>query len=190
MVLTQYKSINWIEYIALFDQILHDNSPSGVYENEEYLNYVKLNKSRMERWMKSIEIPQTTVDKFNLITSPQRWILLTEPWCGDAAHNTPVLYKLSQLNPLITFEIVLRDENLEFMDGYLTNGARAIPKLIVRDSQNSDLFTWGARPKSAQSLVLGLKDAQEPMEKIKIELQKWYNTNRGQDVIQEITDLI
>ena len=37
---------------------------------------------------------------------------------------------MAELNPAITLRIVLRDQQPELMNEYLTNGAQAIPKLI------------------------------------------------------------
>ena len=58
------------------------------------------------------------------------WLILTEAWCGDAAQNIPTIEKIARENDRIKTLYLLRDENLELMDKYLTGGARAIPKLI------------------------------------------------------------
>ena len=84
--------------------------------------------------------------------------MITESWCGDSAQNLPVIAKLAQLNSNIDFKIVLRDSNLEFMDLHLTNTSRAIPKLVVFDENNNELFQWGPRPVEAQNLFSRLKN--------------------------------
>ena len=43
------------------------------------------------------------------------------------------------------------------MDLFLTNGARAIPKLIVLDKDNNLLDTWGPRPAVATKMVADYK---------------------------------
>ena len=45
------------------------------------------------------------------------------------------------------------------MDQHLTNGSRAIPKLIVFDKNDNELFSWGPRPAEAQNLFARLKNA-------------------------------
>lgn len=189
MVLT-YSKLTWEEYNALFDFILKGKSDNEMYKNEEYLNYVKLNKSRMNRWIKSLTITDSLEKKVQAISSAQKWILITEPWCGDAAHNVPFIYKLAQLNPLISIEFVLRDKNTEFMDNYLTNGGRSIPKLIVRDTNDHDLFTWGPRPVQAQELLARLKAENADLPTVMNELQQWYNSDKGQLLMQEIESLL
>ncbi len=151
---------------------------------------LKLNLQRTSRLDKTFEPESETRELFSQINNPQQWIVLTETWCGDSAQIVPVIAKLAQLNSKIDLKILLRDSNPDFMDLYLTNGGRAIPKLIVYDGNNEELFTWGPRPVAARDLFLKLKS--EGMEKNEInkELHLWYGKNRGKEVEKEITDQI
>src|SRR5215210_566608 len=102
--------------------------------------------------MKTIdETIQVVPEIESLITSvqqPQTWIVLTEGWCRDAAQIVPVLHALAKLNSNIELRLLLRDDNLDLMDQYLTNGkSRSIPRLIAVDSDvKEELFNWGASP--------------------------------------------
>ena len=98
--------------------------------------------SRME---KTIQVLPEVKDRMIAITRPQTWLILTEGWCGDAAHSLPVMKALADLNPIIRIRILLRDENPELMDRYLTNGvSRSIPKLIAVDpASGTELFHPG-----------------------------------------------
>lgn len=151
---------------------------------------LKLNLQRTSRLDKTFEPESETRELFSQINNPQQWIVLTETWCGDSAQIVPVIAKLAQLNSKIDLKILLRDSNPDYMDLYLTNGGRAIPKLIVYDGNNEELFTWGPRPGAARDLFLKLKS--EGMEKNEInkELHLWYGKNRGKEVEKEITDQI
>ena len=40
----------------------------------------------------------------------------------------PVIEKIAAESEFVTTRYLLRDENLELMDGFLTDGGRAIPK--------------------------------------------------------------
>jgi hypothetical protein len=54
---------------------------------------------------------------------------------------------MSHYTPNISLEIILRDENPEIMNQFLTNGNRSIPILICySESQNRILGHWGPRP--------------------------------------------
>ena len=64
---------------------------------------------------------------------------------------------MAEVNSNINLQLVLRDENLELMDLFLTNGGRSIPKLIALDKDLNILFTWGPRPQTATNMVLDYK---------------------------------
>jgi hypothetical protein len=72
----------------------------------------------------------------------------------------------------------------------LTNGARAIPKLIVLDENDNELFIWGPRPVAAQNLFSKLKDEGRNKSDIYNELHLWYGRNRGKEVELEMIELM
>ncbi|GAA4915237.1 thioredoxin family protein [Mucilaginibacter defluvii] len=174
------------QYHALFGRILSDPSLSHPYDNEAYLEYTKLNSSRMRRRDKQLSLDKHLMTLLQRLELPQHWIIITEPWCGDAAHILPFLIRMTTQNPLITYDIQLRDSSPFLIDSYLTEGAKSIPKLIVRNMAGEDLFNWGPRPKPAQKLLKSLTVASvDP----KIALQNWYNQNKGVSINVEITQL-
>ena len=95
-------------------------------------------------------------------------------------------------NDLIDLRIVLRDENSELMDGFLTNGSRSIPKLIlVNPEDNTVLGSWGPRPAGATQLVKDYKAKYGVInQEAKTELQKWYLHDKGIRTMLEIADLL
>jgi len=150
----------------------------------------RLNYQRSTRLEKTFTPEEETNQIFSPIDKPQTWIVITEPWCGDSAQNLPVIAKLAQLNDNINLKIVLRDSNPDFMNLYLTNGARSIPKLIVFDDYEKELFRWGPRPKAAQKLYDDLNNYGLEKPSINKELHLWYGRNFGKEVEKEIADLI
>ena len=158
--------------------------------DKSFYDYRKLNYQRSTRLEKTFVPTNETKQVFDKINQTQKWIVITETWCGDSAQNLPVIAKLAQLNDNIDFKIVLRDSNLEFMDLYLTNGSRAIPKLIVYDENDNELFSWGPRPVEAQNLFSRLKNDGIPKPDINKELHLWYGRNRGKEVELELRQLI
>ena len=85
------------------------------------------------------------------IETPQLWMVLTEPWCGDSAYNLPVVAEAAACTDAVTLRILPRDENLDIMDQYLTEGGRSIPKLVAFGLDGQELFTWGPRPAPLQA---------------------------------------
>lgn len=178
------------DYIQLIETLLADNKTTGENHSEAMIHYTKMNLKRLERWLSKGELSEDTKATMAKITQKQHWIVLTEAWCGDAAHSLGFIHKMAELNPNVTLEWKLRDENLGLMDDYLTNGGRSIPKLIVRDENGNDLFDWGPRPKHIQKQYLELRAQGTPYENISIELQKLYNKDKGITIQQEITSKI
>ena len=84
------------------------------------------------------------------IESPQTWMVLTEPWCGDSAFLLPVIAEAATLSDAIPLRILLRDDHLDIMDQHLTGGSRSIPKLVAFRNDGTELFTWGPRPDGAR----------------------------------------
>lgn len=180
------------KYSTYFETII--NTPieqqNAPYDNADYLGYTKLNWSRMNRWLKTGELTEEFRNSIQQIYKPQQWIVITEPWCGDAAHITPFLELAGRENPMISVSYELRDSAPFRIENYLTNGTQSIPKLIIKNSNGKDLGTWGPRPKNCQDLFDRLKAEKADFEKMKVELQQWYNSNKGLDIQNELSVLI
>ena len=81
---------------------------------------------------------------------------------------------------MINLNIILRDENPTIMNKYLTNGKSSIPKLIVKNSAQQELFRWGPRPNKIQKKVEIFKKSHPKMDKNEFnkELHLWYAKNK------------
>jgi len=178
--------MNYAEYKQLFDEILVGPVPTHPYGDEVYLNYTRLNRSRMKRWDKQLKLDENLISRIKQIVSPQHWIIITEPWCGDAAHIIPFLIQLAAQNNFITYDIKLRGSEPFLIENYLTNGAKSIPKLIVPNENGKDVFIWGPRPEGAQELLDKMKAVHAEYETTKIALQNWYNNDRGISLCREL----
>jgi hypothetical protein len=180
--------MNFAAYLTYFEEIL--KNPVAPYDNLDYYNYAKLNWSRTSRWLKTGIISDQLKETIASIKEPQLWTIITEPWCGDASHVVPFLQLAAEINPLISIVYQLRDSEPFLINQYLTNGGKSIPKLIMRNNANEDLVTWGPRPASCQIIYDELKAKNADFEEIKIELQKWYNHDRGTEIMKELALLI
>ena len=145
----------------------------------------------MKRLDKTTKISDETAQEIQKLATPQTWLVLTEGWCGDAAQNLPVIYKMAELNKNINLKLVLRDENLALMDLFLTNGGRSIPKLIALDADNNVIDTWGPRPKVATKMVADYKEKHGSLDpQFKEYLQVWYNKDKGLSTQEDFVSLI
>lgn len=179
------------DYNNLFNEKIDAIVPQDLSpELAEQLNNTKLNFQRMNRINKTYKVNENLAKVVEEIDKPQLWMILTELWCGDSAQNIPYIAQIAKQNPLIDLRILLRDENPDIMDRYLTNGTRGIPKIVAFDVDGNEIFQWGPRPKEAQELVLKAKQEGKPKKEFIELLHKWYAFNKGKNIEEEFLDLI
>ena len=186
------NSMTYEEYLDLLDEKILLNSSTGAEQNDMLSEYTKINRVRMKRLDKTQQILPELHAAVARISAKQKWIVLTESWCGDAAQNIPVLQKLAQINANIDLRLVLRDDNDELMQKYLTNGGKSIPKLIaVSEDLKTELFTWGPRPANAQVEVLKLLEENGGFNDfVKEGIQIWYNNDKGISMQNELLEIL
>ncbi|WP_047549994.1 thioredoxin family protein [Psychroserpens sp. Hel_I_66] len=184
-------SLSYDEYREMVKSLVQENSTTGHQKTEDLVNYTMLNDRRMKRWDKTVKISEEIKTKFSNFYGNVTWLVITESWCGDAAHVIPVLHKLAELSEGINLRLVLRDANDELMDQFLTNGGRAIAKLIMIDSTTKEVLgTFGPRPSEATKLVENYKQKHGKITpEFKEDLQIWYNKDKGQNIIEDIIKL-
>lgn len=180
-------------YMALTTQLVAEGRTTGPNQSADYVHYTELNLKRMQRLVKTTEIQPELAALVQGLPGPQTWVVLTEPWCGDAAQNVPVIALAAALNPEIDLRLVLRDDNLDLMDQHLTNGGRSIPKLIILDPRtDAVLGTWGPRPQGAQDMVMAYKhlEVKPPYSEFVVEVQKWYTQDKTLSCQHELATLL
>ena len=186
------NSISYTEYRQLVEQLVSEESTTGELISDDLINYTKLNDRRMRRWDKTVKVSSEHETMIKSFDKPTTWLVITESWCGDAAHVVPVINKVAELNPNIELRLVLRDENPELMEAFLTNGGRSIPKLIMIDkTTNLVSNTFGPRPSVATQMVTDYKTENGSLTpEFKKALQLWYNQNKGQNIIEDLASLL
>jgi hypothetical protein len=185
------KSMTYAEYLKLIDDLLAEGKTTGPNQSETMLGYARLNRQRMSRLNKTVSINEELRKKMRNNQRKMIWLTLTEGWCGDAAQNIPVIEKIAAESPFIETRYVLRDENPELMDKYLTLNARSIPKLIALDARNlEEIGTWGPRPQAAMNYFLEMRRSGMEKAQMMENLQKWYNADKNRALQDEFLWLI
>jgi hypothetical protein len=121
---------------------------------EAYIESMKVNKDEMLSIYEGFDLNENEKSQLEKLGAGKiRAIVLTEDWCGDAMINNAVLMKIAE-NSGISLSFVLRDQNLELMDQYLTNGtSRAIPIFVFIDEEGNEIGVWGPRAPKIQAMV-------------------------------------
>ena len=185
------RGMYYDEYRRLIDAFLMVGKSTAKRESESLVEYSKLNVVRMNRLDKTTEIIPELQERISEISAPQTWLVLTEGWCGDAAQIVPVFNKIAELNSNIQLKLLLRDEHLELMNKYLTNGkSQSIPKLVVLDEHNNELFNWGPRPQALQELFYHMKANALNNDSIKEEIHKWYAKDKTVSIQRDLLALL
>lgn len=184
-------AMDYEDYRLMVSKLALEGKSTGLMQNEELGNYTRLNDQRMKRLDKTLKIDADSELKIQKINKKTTWLVLTESWCGDAAQTLPVMNKIASLNSNISLKLVLRDENLELMEQFLSNGAMAIPKLISIDNATGKVNgEWGSRPSKAIKMVQDYKSKHGKLSpEFKQDLQLWYNKDKGQNTVSDLLSL-
>ncbi len=186
------KSISYAQYRDEVADFVINDFTSGKEKTEALIEYTKLNDKRMKRWDKTLNVSDAIVKRLSNLKENVTWLVLTESWCGDAAHIIPVIHKIAELSDNINLRLVYRDENEALMNEFLTNGGKSIPKLIMIDNKSGDVLdTFGPRPSAATQLVNDYKETHGTLTpEFKETLQHWYNTDKGQSTMSDLIKLL
>lgn len=186
------EAYDYAGYRQMIDDLLAEGKTTGTKQSEDLTNYTKMNVQRMSRWDKTALLSEDLKQALAQVKQEVIWLILTEGWCGDAAQNIPILVKMAEAQPKITPLFILRDENPDIMNAYLTNGGQAIPKLVCLNADTlEEIFTWGPRPADAQAMVMAYKaNPTEDFASFAQKIHKWYADNKNQQIQEEFLPLI
>lgn len=190
-VTSKYK-FSYNQFINWVRQLVNNKATSGNNQSDTLIDFTALNLKRMERIEKTITLNNELLNALKA-TQKQKWIVITEAWCGDSAQILPIIGLMAQAsNNNIELEIILRDENPEWINNYLTNGSKSIPKLISRNIDNEDIFVWGPRPAEAQKIVVNWKEGTNGKNwyEMETELHGWYAKDKAKSIMFEIFNLL
>ena len=185
-------SFSYQEYRDFVTDLAKEDKTTGHEQREDLIHYTQLNEARLHRLDKTIQVVDEVKTVLQNLSKEYTWLVISEGWCGDAAQILPVINKMAEVSDKIDLRIVLRDDNENLMNLFLTNGTKSIPKLIIIDkATNKVINDFGPRPKGAKQLILDYKAAHGIVdETAKIELQKWYLQDKGISTQKEIIELL
>lgn len=155
-------------------------------------DYAVSNLERVKYLEDNIVLNSNLISVLNKNKTQLIFVVLAEGWCGDAGQNLTILEKIeNESNQKIELKLLLRDDNLEIMDQYLTNGGRSIPIVIGLDKNTlKEIFVWGPRPKEAQVLMEKLKTENASLEEKIKQLVQWYENDNTTSLQREFEDIL
>ncbi len=180
------------DYSKMVADLLEKKTTTNGDDSPEILGYTKMNIQRSSRWDKRGKLTEETVKALEAVQNKMIWLVISEGWCGDAAQSVPFIAKMAEASENIELKIILRDQNLEVMDEFLTNGSRSIPKVVALDAETLEIKgSWGPRPTEAQEMYMS--DREKPdfsHEEAAEKLHLWYAKDKGQSIQSEFVQLL
>ena len=152
-----------------------------------FLNYNWERQARVHDEYTPSDDLRAAVDRLD---ESQLWMVLTEPWCGDSAFLLPVIAEAAALTDHVTLRILLRDDNLDVMDQYLTDGSRSIPKLVAFAEEGTERFMWGPRPDGPRKRFAELKEEYDDKMQVIEELVAYYEDGAWREADAELAEAI
>lgn len=184
---------NYLDFFNWTAELSANHQTSGDDQTEEHKEFTQLNYKRMEKWNKIFHVSDEMKNTLSSLKTKQHWVVITETWCGDSAQNLPILAKIAEASGgNIQLKILMRDKNPEWMNRYLTNGAKSVPKLIAFDEHENELFVWGPRPEAGMVITRHWQANKDSItkEQFHLDLHTFYAHNKGLAVQSEIVDLL
>lgn len=187
------SALTYKEYHELIENLIDGGRTTGNSQNIRLVEFTKLNVQRMNRIDKTFHLSDEYLKELNAIGRPLNLLLIVEAWCGDCAQITPIINKITQASASkLELKIVLRDTHTKLIEAYATNGAKAIPKLLVMDKESTVICSWGPRPVPAQNMMLRWKNNRTIIssEEFEKNLHLWYAKDKGATITHEILNLL
>ena len=134
---------------------------------DQYIEGMKVNREEMLRIHEQFQLTEEQRSfAAKLADKNLRVIVLTADWCGDAMLCIPILMRIAEVGKM-ELRFLIRDDNLELMDQYLTNGkSRSIPIFIFIDEEGTEQAVWGPRAPEVQQFIENLRSTL-PQKKIR-----------------------
>lgn len=188
------SALSYAEYRELVDNLIAGGKTTGSNQSDKLLEFTKLNVQRMNRLDKTVQLSSDAINKFKSQSHPMNMLLIGDAWCGDCAQIIPVINKIAENSEdKYNLKIISRDTYPGLIDKFHSNGAKAIPKVLILCNETSELFcTWGPRPTPAQEIMLNWKRNKDTIswEDFEKELHLWYTRDKGQSIINEFNQLM
>ncbi len=185
-----HAALTYAAYMDLMAAQAAGEPLDGDLEDAERHEYIKLNLHRSERIARTWQPSDELLTLLETITSPEQWLVLTEPWCGDSAQCLPCIALMARHQQNIDLHVLLRDTNLDIMDQFLTDGKRSIPVVAMFGTAAELVGRWGPRPAEAQAVFEAAR--REGLEKPQIleRLHLWYGRDRGKAIDAEFCAML
>lgn len=107
----------------------------------EYIERLDKHKDAFHHIQSTFKVPSEDIASFENVKDTRALILAAE-WCGHCMLDIAIFLHIADKANIPT-RFLIRDDNLELMDRYLTNEKRYIPIMIFIDANGNEVGKWG-----------------------------------------------
>jgi hypothetical protein len=184
------NAMSYQEFFNMVDTMAEEGGTTGEMI-EGHVTATKMNAHRMKRVEKTTILDEEMSAKLKGYGPGLKFLTIAESWCGDAGQNVPSMAVMSRACNCVDIRVIMRDEHLDIMDQFLTNGGRSIPIMLLLDADYNVLGKWGPRPRVIQERVMKNKETQEfTGSEMNTEIQRWYAKDKGLSLQTEIIEML
>ena len=191
MTLLDYinKGYNFEDYLEKIEDQLEEQIELD--DPKELVPLFAMNLKQSREIRKNFRYNPGMEKKAKSYNADLKFLIISEGWCEDAAQIVPIVDRLAETIG-IECKIVFRDENLELMEEYHTDGSLSVPIVIGVTPEGEEAFRFGPRPAKAMEFTNRFKKDPDKYSKDDFyeDLDRYYLENHGQDIITEILELI
>lgn len=182
-------AMSYSAYIDLLDKLVKEGKTTGPNQSEAMAHHTKMAAQRIHKWEKIFKLSDEQQQNIAGKHKDTGWLMIVEAWCGDVGQNLAPIKRIADAAG-IELRLILRDDNLDLMDKFLTNGGRSIPKLVALNLNDFEpKWEWGPRPTELQNWYLDKKSAGDfSYEKVSEEMHLWYAKNRHKELVAEFAE--
>jgi hypothetical protein len=118
-------------------------------------------------------------------------LVISEVSCSDSTALLSVLKRYLE-GEKVEFRFALRSENPDLMQAFLTNGARAVPIIIILDEQGYYMDRFGPRPKTAQDIFetyrQDINEGRIERKEVSKKIRNFYARDRGNAILKDFSE--
>jgi hypothetical protein len=155
-------------------------------EGRLYRHYSRYNWERMGRVEAAYKPSDSLLEALPDASEALTWLVITENWCADAAYSLPVVRAAAEAQGNSDLRFLLRDDNLDVMERYLTGTSRSIPIVAIFSAQGEELLRWGPKPDALAKHRTTLKAEGADGRAISAATIGWYEDEGWLEIEQEL----
>ncbi|MDA0752464.1 MAG: thioredoxin family protein [Verrucomicrobia bacterium] len=118
------------------------------------------------------------------------WLFITDDWCVDSAYSLPLIQWGAQQRPDVELRILMKDDQPDIMDLFLTQGKRSIPKWVGLGRGGEVMFSWGPQPDAIRAIRQALMDGGVEGRLVSQTTVEWYANEGWLEVDKELTTIL